>query len=208
MAKAQTAEKTAARREPAQPAAAAAAAPVPDERDAAIARLERTLAEERLIAAKLREENDALRFKVEILEKSYAKQLADARQRQELVQKELEGHKTRLSQLGTGAEDTLRMLADTRAELNRVTSDLNLMRSQSGRTGGMPVGPQPTARRPDGEDTSSQTINALLTAVPMARERTGNSNLESRVKSDQAAPPEEMLSPDLIFTKDDDKKAR
>src|SRR5262245_58276270 len=157
----------------AQGAPAAQAAPaapaVPDERDAAIQRLERTLAEERQIASKLREENDALRFKVQVLEKSYAKQLADARQKSELASKELDGHKSRLAELGSGAEDTLRMLADTRAELNRVTSDLNTMRAQQGRTGGMPAGTYAQPRRPDAEDAASQTINALLSAAPAAR---------------------------------------
>jgi hypothetical protein len=55
--------------------------PVPDERDAIIKRLEQTIAEERKNSATLRETVDNLRFKTETLERSYAKQLADARQR-------------------------------------------------------------------------------------------------------------------------------
>jgi chromosome segregation ATPase len=212
MSKAQTAEKTV-RREPADKAprrdAAPAPAPsVPDERDAAIARLERTLVEERQIAAQLRDENDALRFKGDVLEKSYSKQLADARQRNDALQKELDAHKSRFAELGTGAEDTLRLLADTRAELNRVTADLNMLRAQQGRTGGMPVGAHRQPRQAESDDASSQTINALLSGAPAARGREGggDSNLHQRVKSEQAAPLEEMLPPDLIFTKDDDDK--
>ena len=62
---------------------------VPDERDAAIARLERALVEERENAAGLRKTNDELSFKAQILEKGYATQLADARTRMEAAQKEL-----------------------------------------------------------------------------------------------------------------------
>jgi hypothetical protein len=184
---------------------------VADERDAAIARLERTLVEERQIASKLREENDALRFKGEVLEKSYSKQLADARQRNEALQKELDAHKSRFAELGTGAEDTLRLLADTRAELNRVTADFNMLKAQQGRGGGVPAAAYRQSREAEADDASSQTINALLSGAPAARGRegAGDSNLHQRVKSDQPAPLEEMVSPDLIFTKDDDdKKAR
>jgi hypothetical protein len=212
MSKAQTAEKTS-RRETADKAArreAAAAAPnVPDERDAAIERLERTLVEERQLAAKLREENDALRFKLEVLEKSYAKQLADARQRNDGLQKDVDGYKSRFAELGTGAEDTLRMLADTRAELNRVTADLNMLRAQVDRGGGIPAGSysKSNARQAETDDSNSQTINALLSGAPSGRrEPSGDSNLHASVKSEQSTPLEVMVAPDLIFTKDDDDK--
>src|SRR5690606_15949827 len=62
------------------PAAAQAA---PDELDAARERLERALAEERQKSAALRASVDGLQFKLDVLEKSYAKQLADARQHAE-----------------------------------------------------------------------------------------------------------------------------
>jgi hypothetical protein len=212
MSKAQTVEKTARRqaadKAPRREPPPAAAPNVPDERDVALARLERTLVEERQIAAKLREENDALRFKGDVLEKSYSKQLADARQRNEVLQKELDAHKSRFAELGTGAEDTLRLLADTRAELNRVTADFNMLKAQTGRAGGMPAAAHRQPRQAETDDASSQTINALLSGAPAARGREGggDSNLHQRVKPEQAAPLEEMLPPDLIFTKDDDDK--
>src|SRR5262245_27156577 len=145
------AQPEAADKAPRREAPSAAAPTVPDERDAAIKRLERTLVEERQIASKLREENDALRFKGQVLEKSYSKQLADARQRMEVLQKEIEGYKSRFAQLGSGAEDTMKMLADTRAELTRVTSDINMMKAQQGRGGGMPVGGYAPTRRSESD---------------------------------------------------------
>ena len=132
MAKAKTTEK------PVKPDGAPAPRPraQPDERDAAIARLERTVAEERQNAASLREANDALNFKLQIMEKSYAKQLVDARQRMDAALKELAGHRTRLKELGSGGEDTLRLLSETRAELNRIKAERNQMKEQLARGGG------------------------------------------------------------------------
>ena len=70
-----------------------------------------------------------------------------------------------------------------------------------------PAGTNRQPRQTDSDDASSQTINALLSAAPArGRQASGGSNLEQRVKSEQAAPLEEMVSPDLIFTKDDDDK--
>jgi hypothetical protein len=208
MGKAKTAEKPA---KPAnQAAAAAGAAAQPDERDATIARLERTVAEERQNAATLREANGALTFKLEILEKSYAKQLADARQRMQAAQKELAGHQTRIAELGTGGEDTLKILGETRAELNRVRADRNLLKEQLSRSGGRSgVRAELSLADTDG----SQTINALITseALQPGRERagSGDSNLSARVRAEET-PSVEMLSPDLIFTKSDkdDEKPR
>jgi len=197
-----------------EPASGAAAQP--DERDATIARLERDLAESREAMAALRADNEALRFKVEILEKSYSKQLADARQRGEVAAKELAGHQTRLKELGTGGEETLRLLEETRAELHRVTAERNLMREDSARPEGrrQPVG-RAGAARSDVADTSS-TINALIMnagAQPgRGREPAGDSNLSARVRDEPSSSSEVMVSPDLIFTEkdkdgDDEKNA-
>lgn len=209
MAKAKTTEK------PVKPdgAPAAEAPPQPDERDAAIARLERTVAEERQNAASLREANDALNFKLQIMEKSYAKQLVDARQRMDAALKELAGHQTRLKELGSGGEDTLRLLSETRAELNRIKADRNQMKEQLARGGGRSQARGELAIS-DTSD-SSQTINALITSAGLKpgrgdRAAAGDSNLEARVRAEET-PSIEMLSPDLIFTKsdkDDDEKPR
>jgi chromosome segregation ATPase len=208
MAKAKIAEKPP---KPANPDAAANAAAPPDERDAAIARLERAVAEERQNAATLREENNALKFKLEILEKSYAKQLADARQKMETAQKGLAGHEARLKELGTGGEDTLRLVSEMRAELNQVKAERNLLKEQRNRGGNAPA-----ATRDDAADSSgSQTINAMIMNAGLTptreREASGDSNLKQRVRAEEP-PSVEMLSPDLIFTKsdkdDDDEKPR
>jgi len=201
-------------REPA--AAATAVAAAPDERDLKIERLERALAEEKAHAVTLREGADALKFKLEILEKSYAKQLVDTRQRADAATKELTELKAKLAQYGMGGEETLKKMEDMHSELLNMTAERNKLREQlakadTRRGGG--YGNKSEPRRP--LDESSDTINSLITnaGVDPGREkpRGGDSNLNARVKLEQG-PSEIMVSPDLIFTekdkdKDDDGKA-
>jgi hypothetical protein len=194
---------------PAEPLKPGASAP-PDERDATIARLERAVADERQNAATLREANDALTFKLQILEKSYAKQLADARAKMETAQKALAGHESRLAELGSGGEDTLRALGETRAELNRLKADYSLLKEQAKRGGGGYGKGRGAADPVDGSD-GSQTINALITSAALAPSRdraaSSDSNQNQRVRVDDS-PVGDMVAPDLIFTKndkDDDK---
>jgi hypothetical protein len=196
----------------AKPGAAPAAPPPPvDERDLKIERLERALAEEKAHAVTLREGGDALRFKLEILEKSYSKQLADTRQRADGATKELATLKAQVAEFGKGGEDTLKAVSEMRAELLNITAERNQLRDQLGRPGaggqGKSYGGRSYAPRPTEE--SSDTINALITSASLerARERDepGDGILNARVKLEQG-PSEVMVSPDLIFTdKDKDK---
>jgi serine phosphatase RsbU (regulator of sigma subunit) len=194
-------------------AAKPGAAPAPvDERDLKIERLERALAEEKAHAQTLREGSDALRFKLEILEKSYSKQLADARQRADAATKELATLKAQIAEFGKGGEDTLKAVSEMRTELLNVTAERNHLREQLAKGGGpsKSYGGRSYASKP--VDESSDTINALITSASLqgARERDepGDGILNARVKLEQG-PSEVMVSPDEIFTdkdKDDDEK--
>ncbi len=189
-----------------QPAAGAAAA-APDERDLKIERLERALAEEKAHAVTLREASDAQKFKLEVLEKGYSKQLADARQRADAASKELAELKAKLAQFGSGGEETLKKIEDMHTELLNMTAERNKLREQlaksDARRGGG-YGNKTEPRRP--LDESSDTINSLITnaGIDPGREkpRGGDSNLNARVKLEQASA-EIMVSPDLIFTEKD-----
>jgi len=193
---------------------AAAPAHVVDERDLKIERLERELAEEKANAVSLREAGDASRFKLEILEKSYSKQLADARQRADAATKELATLKGQVAEFGKGGEDTLKAISEMRAELLNITAERNKLRDQLERGGGAPgkaYGGRSYA--PRAPEESSDTINALITNAGLDpgrdKPRAGDSNSNQRVKLDQG-PAEIMVSPDLIFTdkdKDDGEKA-
>ena len=95
--------------------------------------------------------------------------------------KELAGHETRLKELGSGGEDTLRLLSETRAELNRVKAERNRMKEQLARGGGRSQARR-RARASDSSD-GSQTINALITSAGLKpgrgeREAAGDSNLK------------------------------
>ena len=192
-------------------AAAAPAAPVaPDERDLKIERLERALAEEKAHAVTLREASDAPKFKLETLEKSYSKQLADTRQRADAATKELTELKAKLAQYGTGGEETLKKMEDMHSELVNMTAERNkfrelLAKADSRRGGG--YGNKAEPRRP--LDESSDTINSLITNAGVdpgpEKARGGDSNVDARVKLEQG-PAEIMVSPDLIFTEKDKDK--
>jgi chromosome segregation ATPase len=183
--------------QPAPDKAKGAAAPPVDERDAATKRLEAALAEERDNAATLRRSNDELRFKVEILEKSYAKQLADARSRMETAQRELTDLKTKQATLGSGGEDTLRILSDVRAQLANATMERDQLRTQLSRREGR------KAERPSAEDATG-TINALILGVSSLREGApaleGGGHLQAKVQATES-PTEDMIAPELVFTK-------
>lgn len=92
---------------------ASAAQSISDERDAQVERLERAVAEERERSAALRTTIEELRFKTDILERSYSKQLADARQRGEAAERESADLRARLAELEAAHEDVKRQLTES-----------------------------------------------------------------------------------------------
>lgn len=173
-----------------------------EERNATIKRLEAALAEERRNAAALREASDQLRFKAEILEKSYAKQLADARQKTAEAQQALADHRAKIAEFGEGREDTMRMLKETRAELEKVKLDRDQLKRQLAR------GPNNFDRSPlhvDADPTVAEgTINQLMANADWGKETKprlpGAATVEAKP---EPAVPEIMLAPELVFTKKD-----
>jgi hypothetical protein len=178
----------------------------PDPREVAIERLTRELAEEREVAKGLRESLDATAFKAEVLEKSYAKQLADTRERLAAAEQKLADKIGVLAALDGGHEDALRALNDARAELRLMTADRDELRKQIAEggfrergTGGRraPLG------MPTGEATDSGgTINELISNAGWAQKTpaTDAGHASARV-TEQEAPQEEMLAPELVFTR-------
>jgi hypothetical protein len=167
----------------------------PDERDATIQRLERTVAEERQHAATLRETVEGLRFQAEILEKSYAKQLTDARTRSDAAERALADERARLTAFGTGGEDTMRLLTEARAELETITAERDRLRQHVAQRDG--VAPHALGH----EESASLTINELMrtSSVMFERAPAGESQVQAQVAADQESPVE-MLAPELVFT--------
>jgi ribosomal protein S11 len=190
---------------PAQSAEASAAKALLDERNAAIKRLEAALAEEKQSTAALREDADNLRFKAEILEKSYAKQLADARQKSAAAEAILADHHAKIASFGADREETIRLLQQARAELEAVKLDRDQLKRQLARGPGS-LDRSPLTRTAADATASEGTINQLMANADWTREpkaRAGGSNLEAQVGAPEAAAPEIMLAPELVFTKKD-----
>lgn len=184
----------------------------PDSRDATIERLERELTEQRALAASLREQLDAATFKIEILEKSYAKQLAEARDKGAAIEAELKEKEEILAGLGGGHEHTLRELSDAVAVIKVLKRERDQLRKQiaeggfrqpSARVTRAPA-PVPVDETLDG----GGTINQLIANVGWAEKKpgVGSGQATARVEAEEEPPHEEMLSPDLVFTAKDKEK--
>jgi chromosome segregation ATPase len=175
------------------------------ERDAKIAELERQLADERANAATLREVSDGFRFKTEILEKSYAKQLADTRAKLAAAEQAVADQKAHQVAYGADHEETVRLLKEARAELAQLKLDSDQLRTQARRSGWT----VPAAA--DTSQTGEGTINQLMDGPGWLTKReapAGSSNLAAQVAAPEDAPVEDMLAPELVFTKDKDNESR
>ncbi|HVQ16133.1 MAG TPA: hypothetical protein VMS40_21175, partial [Vicinamibacterales bacterium] len=104
-------------------------------RGAATERLEDELEEQRAEAVLLRQELDATAFKTETLEKSYAKQLAEVRDKLASAQTELKEKEEILSGLGGDHEHTLRELSDALTVIKVLKKQLDQLRKQNAQGG-------------------------------------------------------------------------
>ena len=189
-----------------------------DSRAASDERLEHELDEQRALATTLRQQLDAALFKIEILEKSYATQLAEVRDKRAAVDAELKEKNEILANLGGGHEHTLRELNDALTVIKVLKAERDKLRKQIAQGGFRQPGERPTrARELVGdigaggertsvlEDTSGETINALIANTSWAERKpeVASGHAGAQVKEQEAAPHEEMIAPDLVFTDKD-----
>ncbi len=203
-----------------------------DDGGATIERLQRELEEQRNAAKALRESLDAVTFQKEILEKSYAKQLAEARDKRAAIEIELAEKDQILSGLGGGHEHTLRELSDALTVIKVLKKERDQLRKQIAQGGsfrqrseitkarallgdegrGMPPAPDGNAGdstiAASADDTSDGTINAMIANAGWAEKKPnlGSGQATAQVGSEPEAPQEEMLAPDLVFTANDKEK--
>jgi hypothetical protein len=176
-----------------------------DSRDGVIKKLEQQLGEERKAAAAIREALDASAFKLEILEKSYAKQLAEVRDRCAAIDGELKEKNEILANLGGGHEHTLRELNDALTVIKVLKKERDQLRKQVAQGGYRQVSERPTRAQELLEDTSGGTINQLIANTSWAEKKpaaVGAGHSSAQV-TEQETPHEEMLSPDVVFTEKD-----
>jgi chromosome segregation ATPase len=178
-----------------------------ESRDATIERLERELEEQRDAAKRLQEALDAATFKVEILEKSYAKQLAEARDKRAALEADLKEKEDILAGLGDGHEHTLRELNDAVAVIQVLKGEVVQLRNLIAQGGHRQTkNDPPTRARLAVGDTSDGTINALISNagwVDRRKPAVGTGQATATVESEPAPPQEEMIAPDLVFTAKD-----
>jgi hypothetical protein len=192
-----------------------------DAGDAEFERLEHELAEQRGLATRLREALDAATFKTEILEKSYAKQLAEARDKRAAVELELAEKDEILANLGGGHEHTLRELNDALTVIKVLKAERDRLRKEVAQGGFREprqtkaralVGDDGDSRRTANvsvEDTSDGTINAMIANAGWAEKKPSvgdGGQATAQVGPEAEAPHEEMIAPDLVFTANDNEK--
>lgn len=185
------------------------AAAVPDERDATIERLQRAVSEERQRSAEMRSTIDDLRFRIEILEKSYSKQLADARARTSEAEHRLAEQNDRLAEANAAREETLLALAKAEARLDHYRYARGSEPSEASTGGALP--PRPIAADDPIESSLPEgTINQLLDDAdwlrqqPRKEEEQEPRGHEERVRNDDEEQPlEDMLAPELVFSSKD-----
>jgi hypothetical protein len=197
-----------------------------DSRDTTFEGLERELEEQRALAIALREQLDAATFKIDILEKSYAKQLAEVRDKRTAIEAELQEKNEILANLGGGHEHTLRELNDALTVIKVLKNERDKLRKQVAQGGfrqpserptraeallGEPIGHlSASSNVAVGGDTSGETINSLIANTSWAEKKpeVASGHTGAQVANPEEAPHEEMIAPDLVFTEKDQDDER
>jgi chromosome segregation ATPase len=161
----------------------------PDGRDATITRLEQEIAVERAKSEALLGTLKELEFKLGVLEKSYSKQLADAKTRGEAAMQELASLKAQLAE----TTDELRRTREARDRLREMLA-----------FDGRRIPPELRERQAGGDDT----IARLLAIDSAAADKPANRGERPDEPPRQESEPEpaDLIAPDLVFNKDDDEK--
>jgi hypothetical protein len=156
---------------------------------------------------------------MEILDKSYAKQLDDARQRAEAAEQNADRHRLRVVELDQAREDAIALLTEAKAEIDRLATERNRLNRQVPTRDGWPIGADATTAAADATaaaaDTSADaaaaaelyaegTINTLLDDAKWVRDKAPDEQAllkgEADARAAEQAAQEEMISPDLVFT--------
>jgi DNA repair exonuclease SbcCD ATPase subunit len=172
-----------------------------------IERLELELEEQRAAGDSARAALDAATFKIETLEKSYAKQLSEVRERCAAAEAELEEKLQMLSNVGDGHEYTLRALYDALNVIKELKADRDQLRKDLAQARHARKAPPPRGR--PGTDIGGETINALLSNTTWAVQKPRiNAGPSAAPAAEQEAPREDMLAPDQVFTAEDKEDER
>lgn len=165
--------------------------------------LEHEIAEERQSSETLRNTITELRFQLETLEKTYAKQLTDARERIEATEAELAERQTQLDSLEGTHDEALRSLSETRAELERVKADRELLRTALASSDALEVDAVRKQYAEARYHAGFATTDELMNEAPWPRAPGMGGDAESPAPADGEARPADMIAPDLVFADTD-----
>ncbi len=171
---------------------------------AAIVRLEHSLDAEVKTSARLRDSLDELRAKVDQIEVSFMQRLEDAARRSSTAEHKLADQQKRLAALGNGREETMRLLAEARAELARVSAERDQLRKHLARIDGMQTATVTLGEEEIEEPSvhySLPSIDELMASLSMIEEagtQHDSGHLLSPVVGDDEES-QEMIAPELVF---------
>jgi hypothetical protein len=164
-----------------------------------VQRLESALAEEREHSARLQSEVRELTFKAQILERSYAKQLDDARRRAESAEKALTEQRTRNAELDALRADAIQLLTDTKTEIDELSRERNQLRRQLASRSGYQV----EAAGDEAQDDGGGTINTLMNDASWLKRRKPAEDARLKAEAERRTAEEEhagdLLDPQLVL---------
>ncbi len=170
---------------------------------AAIARLEQALDAEVKTSAGLRDSLDELRAKVDQIAASFEQRLEEATRRSTTAEHKIADQQKRLLALGNGREESMKLLADARAELSRVSIERDELRKQLDRIDGMQTSTI-TLGDEELEEPSIQqalpSLDELMASLGVIEEgsRHDSGHVLSPVVGDEEES-QEMIAPELVF---------
>ena len=164
--------------------------------DSRIAELEQALDAEKQQSAELRSQVKELSFKLDILERSYSKQLEDQRAVAENAVAKADEQRVRLAELDAARADAIELLTDAKAEIDRLTVERQQLRRKLAADDGSYYDGPGEAMADEG------TINTLLDDRRWARaseQAAAEQKVEEQKRIAEEEAVEDMISPDLVF---------
>jgi hypothetical protein len=183
---------------------------------AAIVRLEQALEAEVKTSGALRDSLEELRAKVDQIETSFMQRLEEATRRSNTAEHKLADQQKRLTALGNGREESMRLLADARAELSRVSIERDELRKNLARIDGMQTATVTLGEEEIEEPSihaalpSIEELMASLSSIEEAESQHDSGHLLAPVVGDEEES-QEMIAPELVFPEefaDDPPKSR
>jgi len=171
---------------------------------AAIARLEHALDAEVKTSAGLRDSLDELRAKVDQIASSFEQRLEEATRRSTTAEHKIADQQKRLVALGSGREESMKLLADARGELARVSIERDELRKQLARIDGMQTATITLGQEEIEEPSIRQALPSIeelmasLGSIEEADTRHDSGHLLSPVVGDDEES-QEMIAPELVF---------